>query len=149
MNKLAIALCVFAFPVFAGEAKNVTVEDRYTTVLERVPRTKQECVNVDVPVYGEYRRSATGGDVLGGMIIGGLLGKGITGKDNGAAAGAILGGVIAADSGNRVERQIVGYRKEHRCDEVVYYENIERTVYSHSIIRWEVDGVEYATTFEK
>ena len=33
-----------------------------------------------------------------GMIVGGILGKGITGKDNGAAAGAVMGGVIAADA---------------------------------------------------
>jgi len=35
------------------------------------------------------------------MIIGGIIGKGVTGDDKGAAAGAVLGGVIGADKGGK------------------------------------------------
>ena len=31
------------------------------------------------------------------MIVGGIIGKAITGDDSGAAAGAIMGGIIGAD----------------------------------------------------
>ena len=85
-----------------------------------VPTT--HCQNVEVPVYGTVQGGgASGGDVLAGMIIGGLLGKGITNKDNGAAAGAVLGGVIAADKNNS-RQQIVGYKTERQCQQVVSYE---------------------------
>ena len=85
-----------------------------------VPTT--HCQNVEVPVYGTVQGGgASSGDVLAGMIIGGLLGKGITNKDNGAAAGAVLGGVIAADKNNS-RQQIVGYKTERQCQQVVSYE---------------------------
>jgi uncharacterized protein YcfJ len=55
------------------------------------------------------------------MIIGGLLGKGVTGKDNGAAAGAVLGGIIAAENNNG-RRVVTGYRVERQCTEVMMRE---------------------------
>ena len=62
-----------------------------------VEKPRRSCYTVDVPVYGNVGGGASGGDVLTGMIIGGLLGKGVSGNDKGAAAGAVLGGVISAD----------------------------------------------------
>jgi uncharacterized protein YcfJ len=59
-----------------------------------------------------------GGDVLMGMIIGGLMGKGLTGQDNGAAAGAVFGGVIAADKAGK--RTVQGYKTETKCRTSVY-----------------------------
>ena len=75
------------------------------------------CQNVEVPIYGTVTRQgggASGGHILGGMIIGGLLGKRATGKDNGAATGAVLGGIIAADKANKpkTETVITGYNTE-------------------------------------
>ena len=43
-----------------------------------------------------------------GMILGGILGKGVTGKDNGAVAGAVLGGVTLADN-KKTKQVITGY----------------------------------------
>ena len=59
--------------------------------------------------------------MLGGMILGALLGKGVGGNDKGAAAGAVLGGVIAADKNNSRQR-IVGYKSEKQCQQVVSYQ---------------------------
>src|SRR6056300_2117366 len=100
MKKILLAT---AFALTASSALAETryatitsVEPRYQTTYQNVPTT--QCQNVEVPVYGTVQGGgASGGDVLTGMIIGGLIGKGATGQDNGAAAGAVFGGVIAAD----------------------------------------------------
>ena len=124
MKKLLITAALIATATTAA-AENVTatityVEPRYQDVYYNVPRS--ECRNVEVPVYGTVQGGgATGGDVLAGMIIGGILGKGVTGKDQGAAAGAVMGGVIAADQ-NRSRQVITGYRTERQCSETMIRE---------------------------
>ena len=85
------------------------------------------------------------------MIIGGLLGKGATGDKDGAAAGAVLGGIIGADKGSRprTERRIVGHEWVRQCNQVVNYEYQETTVYSHSTIRFFLDGKRYVLEFQR
>jgi len=115
---------------------NITqVQPNYQTVYMNVPR--QQCQDVDVPVYGSVKgNGADGGDVLGGMIIGGLLGKGATGKDDGAAIGAILGGIVAAENGKKPNQQIIGYRTERQCYEVMTREQ-QREIKNYTITyRW-------------
>jgi len=131
-------------------AKITRVEPNYG--YREVNMPVQRCENVEVPVYGTVQGGgATGGDVLGGMIIGGLLGKGVTGKDDGAAAGAVLGGIIAADKANKpkTETVITGYKTERQCENVTEYKDVNKKVYDYSIITWTVDGITYQTTFVK
>ena len=54
------------------------------------------------------------------------MGKGVTGKDDGAAAGAVLGGVIAADKGNQNRRVITGYTTERQCSEVMVRQEVNQ-----------------------
>ncbi len=138
----------------SAEKITANIEDVFATVIESTPYTRQVCQNVEVPIYGTVTRQgsgATGGDVLGGMIIGGLLGKGVTGKDNGAAAGAVLGGIIAADKASKpkTETVITGYKTERQCENVTEYKDVNKKVYDYTIITWTVDGVTYQTTFVK
>jgi len=138
MKKLLITTAVLfatATSAFATEYARITkIEPRYQTSYQNVPTT--QCKDVEVPIYGTVQGGgASGGDVLAGMIIGGLLGKGVTGKDDGAAAGAVLGGVIAADKGNQNRQVITGYTTERQCSEVM--------------IRQEVNQIkDYRITFE-
>eukprot|EP00919_Chromeraceae_sp_WS-2016_P076307 GHVR01180341.1.p1 GENE.GHVR01180341.1~~GHVR01180341.1.p1 ORF type:complete len:155 (+),score=28.30 GHVR01180341.1:598-1062(+) len=150
---LISAALVVATPAMA-ETTRATIEDVFATVVESTPYTRQICQNVEVPIYGtitHQRGGASGGDVLGGMILGGLLGKGATGKDRGAAAGAVLGGIIAADKANRprTETIITGYKNERQCQNVTEYKDINKKVYDYSIITWTVNGKEYNGHFVK
>mgnify|MGYP006118567959 CR=1 FL=1 len=139
----SIALVAIASPAYAGDvieyATVTSVKPRWENVSVNIPVTK--CKDVEVPIYSMqqlHSDGATGGDVLTGMIIGGLLGKGITGKDNGAAAGAVFGGVIAADKGQGSERVITGYSLERRCTNIDRYETQERI--KNFRISYELDG---------
>ena len=134
-------------PVLADNVKG-NVTDVYKNVTQQIPYTQQVCQYVDVPIYGRTNGGASGGDVLGGMIIGGLLGKGITGQDNGAAAGAIFGGIIAADK-KQGKEVITGYRQEQRCNTVTQYDTRTEQVYSHSTITFYEDGRNYTLKFQK
>lgn len=112
------------------------VEPRYQDVYINVPRS--ECRDVEVPVYGTvHGGGATGGDVLAGMIIGGLLGKGVTNKDNGAAAGAVIGGIIAADKG-KSKKVITGYRMETQC--TTEYVNTTASVVNQYRLIYRING---------
>ena len=152
MFKYTIIVTMLATPVAAEQIK-ANIEDVYATVIESTPYTRQVCNNVEVPIYGTITRqgSATGGDVLSGMIIGGLLGKGATGKDDGAAAGAVLGGIIAADRANKpkTETVITGYKTERQCENITEYKDVNKKVYDYSIITWKSNGQTFQSTFVK
>ena len=90
-----------------------------------IQRPQKSCTVVDVPIYGSVGGGANAGDVLGGMIIGGLLGKGASGNDKGAAAGAVIGGMIAADK-KKGNQQIVGYRQEQRCSTTYTSQTVDK-----------------------
>ena len=96
------------------------------TVISSVPITQKEYVNKPVQ-YCKQERAHRSGDIIAGMAIGGLLGKGISGKDNGAIAGAILGGVIAADGPQKYVTRCDTYSKHVLQETVVGYSTIVDT----------------------
>jgi len=148
---LLITALAVASPAVAETVK-AKVEDRYKNITVSEPFTSQECVMVNVPVYGNVttQGDAAGGALMG-MIIGGLLGKGVTGDDSGAAAGAVFGGLVGADKGAKpkTSQQVTGYRQERQCTEVTHYKKVTKTVYDYSVITWTQDGVKYTTSFDK
>ena len=147
----ALALALSTTTV-AAETVTVHLEDRFKTVKQSVPYTQQECVTVDVPVYGTVQRQGdAAGSALLGMIIGGAAGKAISGNNDGAAAGAVIGGIIGADKGARVRDQqvVTGYRQERQCTNVTRYRNEKQTVYDYTIGTFQLDGKVRQFTFIK
>lgn len=138
----ASLLVATATPALADRQAMATitsVEPNYRTVYMNVPR--QQCRNVEVPIYGTIQREGNAAEgALAGMIIGGILGKGVTGKDDGAAAGAVIGGLIGADKGAKgsTEQVVTGYRTERQCSEVMVRE--EQTEIKNYTIRYEWNG---------
>ena len=101
--------------------------------------------DVQVPVYQQGQ--SNGGDVLLGAILGGLIGGTATGKDEGAAIGAIGGAIIADQNANKPK--VSGYRLERQCNDVTVYRNSNVEVYSHSTVRFYLDGKRYVVPFQK
>jgi uncharacterized protein YcfJ len=130
MATILVSGCANAGPQRSGGYQQVygtvtSVTENWVWQETRVPY--ESCTTVRVPRSGYYNSGgASGGDVLGGMIIGGLLGKGISGNDRGAAAGAILGGIISADNNHGSRVQTREYHEELRC--VTNYETAQEMV---------------------
>jgi len=127
---------------------DVYYQDVYRTITKQIPNTQNICQTVDIPIYGRVGGGASAGDVLGGMIIGGLIGKGITGKDNGAAAGAVIGGMYNADK-NQGSQQVIGYRQQQQCNRQTTYTTESNEVYSHSYVTFYLDGRQQRVKFNR
>lgn len=118
----------FKDPVYA-EITNVMPNYKEITT----QRPQKVCREENVPVYGKVKGDgATGLEVLGGAIIGGLFGKALTDKNEGAAAGAVVGGVVAAEAGRTDKTEIVGYQQKTTCS-TQYIERKETIVDNYTI----------------
>ena len=103
-----------AAPAAAEKATITEVEPNWTQVTRNVP--VETCNMAQVPIYEQVTgQGATGLDVLFGALFGGLAGKALTDKDEGAAAGAVIGGVVAAEAGRAPQLRIVGYEDKEIC----------------------------------
>jgi len=92
-----------------------------------------------VPVYDRVQgQGATGLEVLFGALFGGLAGKAITDKDEGAAAGAIIGGAVAAEAGRAPQLRIVGYENKEIC--TTRYVNRTESIVKNYTIFYEWSG---------
>jgi len=118
----------FKDPVYA-EITNVA--PNYLDIT--VSRPQEVCREENVPVYGTVQgQGASGLDVLAGSIIGGLFGKAVTDKDEGAVAGAVIGGVVAAEAGRADKTEIIGYEKQTKCS-TQYVKRLEQVVDNYTI----------------
>ena len=153
ISVIAATAIALAAPAYAdGKITDVRVFDHTKTMRVSTPTTQRVCQNMDVPIYGTTTRqgNASGGALLG-MLLGAAGGKAVTGDDKGAAIGAIMGGLVGADKGAQPKQSqtIVGYKQELVCNDVTSISNQLVDVYSHSTIRFYVDGRRYVLKFQK
>jgi uncharacterized protein YcfJ len=145
MKYLIATAAIFAASTASAQVSKVKVYDHTKTVTQSIPVTETRCNDVQVPIYQQSQSNS--GDVLLGAILGGLIGGTATGKDSGAAVGAI-GGAIIADQ-NASKPKVSGYRLERQCSDVTIYQNSNVEVYSHSTVRFFLDGKRYVVPFQK
>jgi len=151
---LALSAICMAAPAFADQSFRGQVKDIYKDVTTEIPRYEEVCRHVKVPIYRDkevVRKGNAGEGALLGMIVGGVLGKVITNDDKGAAAGAIIGGVAGADNANEkvIERQIIDYEYEKKCETITKYDRKITKKYSHSEITFYHDGNKHTLEFIK
>ena len=149
----AAAVIAIGAPALAeGKLTDIRVFDHTKTMRVSTPTTQRVCQNMDVPIYGTTTRqgNASGGALIG-MLLGAAGGKAVTGNDKGAAIGAIMGGLVGADKGAQPKQSqtIVGYKQELVCNDVTSVSNELVEVYSHSTIRFYIDGRRYVLKFQK
>tara|TARA_R110000796_G_scaffold118369_2_gene232035 strand:- start:1433 stop:1900 length:468 start_codon:yes stop_codon:yes gene_type:complete len=132
------------------DASDIVIYDHTEIVTRSTPVTSRKCYNVEVPLYGNVIRQGSNGEVLGGAIIGGVIGNQF-GNGSGKDAMTVLGAILGANSQQRqkTERVITGYNTERRCDNIETYQSTNVEVYSHSTIRFYVNGKRYVVDFVK
>ena len=132
-----VAMGACATPATAEKAIITEVEPNWTQVTRNVP--VETCNMAQVPVYDRVQgQGATGLEVLFGALFGGLAGKAITDKDEGAAAGAIIGGAVAAEAGRAPQLRIVGYENKEIC--TTRYVNRTESIVKNYTIFYEWSG---------
>lgn len=149
---ILVAAVLAAEPAIADEVTNIKVYDHNKTIVREVPVNEYRCKDVRKPVYGTVQKQGNAAEgALLGMIIGGIAGKGLSGNDDGAAAGAVIGGLIGADKGAKpkTRQEVIGYEIVEKCNEVTTYQTEYVDVYSHSTIRFYLNGKRYVLEFDK
>ncbi len=146
MKLLLATTALLAATSVSAEVSNIKIFDHNKTVTQSVPISERRCQDVQVPIY-QQGGQASGGDVLLGAILGGLIGGTASGKDSGAAIGALGGAIVANESAKGA--QVTGYEIQRQCSDVVVYQNSNVEVYSHSTIRFYLDGKRYVVPFQK
>ena len=146
MKYLLATAAILAATTASAEVSKVKVYDHTKVVTQSVPVSETRCQDVKVPIY-QQGGNASGGDVLLGAILGGLIGGTASGKDSGAAIGALGGAIVANESAKGPK--VTGYEIQRQCSDVTVYQNSNVEVYSHSTIRFFIDGKRYVLPFQR
>lgn len=131
-----LLVTTFALGLTATSAYAESVTDHYKSVIEQTPYRVEVCR--DVSVSGDKT-----GDTLKGAIIGGIIGNNVGNIENGGAAGALIGGIL----GHNNSKATGGTQRV--CNIETRYEEIQREVYSHSIVTFMYNGKQQRLKFVK
>ena len=112
------------------------IRHHYKDVIKKQPYTVEVC-------YDKQTSGDKTGDTLGGAILGGLIGKALTGNDDGAALGAIFGGIVGHDNSNATGGTRTVCRMETR------YKESNKRIYSYSTISFISEGRQYRLRFQR
>jgi len=136
ISLLTIAISTTAYaksPINRG-----VVVDHYKTVIDRSPYQVEVCEQVTIK-----GGDPTSGAIIGG-IIGGVIGNQMKGKNSGEA-GAVIGAIIGIEN----EKKKGSGGTYNRCYIETRYNEVQREVYSHSILEFEYEGKWHSVSFVK
>ena len=131
---IAIGLSLGATTAAFGQEP--IIQDHYKTIVDQKPYHVEVCSNVSTS-------GDKSGDMLKGAIIGGIIGNNVGNIENGGALGAVIGGMLGHNNSNAQG----GTRRQCRTE--IRYNEEQRTVYSHSTIRFVTEGRSYTLKFKK
>ena len=131
---IAIGLSLSATTVAFGQEP--IIQDHYKEVINQKPYHVEVCK--DVNMSGDKS-----GDMLKGAIIGGIIGNNVGNIENGGTLGAVIGGMLGHNNSNATG----GTRRQCRTE--IRYNEEQRTVYSHSTIKFITEGRTYTLKFKK
>ena len=133
---MAISNPGFAHHLPKTETKAV-ITDHYKKIYTQTnPRQVEVCRNVTTS-------GDKSGDMVGGAIIGGIIGNNLKGVENGGTIGAVLGAMLGHSNSDAVAGTKRVCRYETR------YNEVSKTIYSHSIMKFWYQGKEYKIQFIK
>ena len=131
---IAIGLSLGATTAAFGQEP--IIQDHYKTIIDQKPYHVEVCSNVTT--CGDKS-----GDMLKGAIIGGIIGNNVGNIENGGTLGAVIGGMLGHNNSNATG----GTRRQCRTE--IRYNEEQRTVYSHSTIKFITEGRTYTLKFKK
>lgn len=147
---LTTAAIALATPVLANEsASNVRVFDHTKTVTINTPITRTECYDVEVPIYGKSQGGNAVEGAVGGAIVGAIIGEVLGGNKESRNTGAVFGAIVGGDKASKGQDVIIGYRQERQCTDKVSNSYETKKVYSHSTIRFTLNGQRYVLQFNR
>ena len=135
-NIFVIGLVIGASMITNGaiaHTSNVSIQDHYKTVIDRTPYEVEVCTTVDT-----NKGPTIGGLDVQGAIIGGIIGNQIGDMKGNGAAGALLGGLLGGEK-----------TPSTQCVFETRYNETAKNVYSHSTVKFDVNGREYTVRFVK
>ena len=131
---IAIGLSLSATTAAFGQEP--VIQDHFKEVINQKPYHVEVCSNVSTG-------GDKSGDMLKGAIIGGIIGNNVGNIENGGALGAVIGGMLGHNNSDAQG----GTRRQCRTE--IRYNEEQRTVYSHSTIKFITEGRTYTLKFKK
>ena len=140
MITFALAMAIsnpgFAHHLPKTETKAVVTDHVRKVIAQNNPVQVEVCRNVNTS-------GDKSGDMVSGAIIGGIIGNNLKGVENGGAIGALLGGMLGHSNSDATAGTQRVCRYETR------YNEVSKTIYSHSTIKFWYQGKEYTIQFIK
>ncbi len=134
-------LVVACHPVHADGANELgvsgTVHDHHKKIIvQQNPTQVQVCKNVTTS-------GDKSGDMVTGAIIGGIIGNQIEGVKDGGTLGAVLGAMLGHSNSN------ASAGTQRVCRYETRYNEVSKTVYDYSVVKFWYQGKEYRIRFKK
>ena len=114
-----------------------TVHDHYKNIIvQQNPTQIQVCKNVNTS-------GDKSGDMVTGAIIGGIIGNQIEGVKDGGTLGAVLGAMLGHSNSD------ASAGTQRVCRYETRYNEVSKTVYDYSVVKFWYQGKEYRIKFHK